>query len=334
IRYIMIPTTIGKEFLVKKTDHECTLVVEGMIERVPLLKAEEIVGYAKDRMGSVASGVATVKDNANRTYERAVGYEITDLKRWGAEFERDLITAFGDRDELKKKRDRVDQWIPNAADRVLPFTGIEKIETGFFILLAVIVWLMGYLALVQILRTLDIGLPDIAIYIIPVAGVTALATVVKLILSALRGTASYFRIRLILLVLTATACVAWLVLFSSFVQEIATPIQFISLKGGPPPIQSHTSMGYIIAGVLAESLLAGSLFAYVTDIFHFKTIRDMGTNPQWKELDDAVIQKDIRCEYLQRLIALCDGLVGKIEAGRHEYIGRAEALYMKLRSER
>ena len=326
-RYIMVPTTLGKDYLLKKSDHESTLVIEAMLARVKPLERDVIAGHAKG--GSVAS----VRELATYTFDSAAGSESIDLRGWRQEFTNELATSKRDRDSLKKKRDKMERTMPNAEDRVLPFTIMEKIEAGFFIFIAVLLWVVGYLSLVQILRSLDIDLPTVGVYLLPIAGVTAIAVAIKAILASLRGLSAYKTIKIIALVLSLGASVVWLFLFSSFVQEIAAPLQFMSLQGGAP-IESHTSMAYIIAGVLAEALGAGTAWAYVSDLFYFKTVRSTGINPDWKQLDDVVGGKDAECENYERLITLCDSLAGKIEAARGEYVGRAEALYMQLRVEK
>jgi hypothetical protein len=252
------------------------------------------------------------------------------LRDWTSVSRASLQSAISEIGTVKSERDSVEKDIRAHIDREVPMTGGEKFEYYLLMTGAIILWVVGYLSAVQVLKSIADSITPLAVWLLPLAGVTVMGLLIKILLSRLQGTKAFNVLLLILIAVGLTASLFWLFTFSEFVGGIAAqPTGFggIDSSGSGSAGTGHTSMLYIIVSVLGETIGAAACYAYASNIRESKTIWSMEPNPEWQTKNDHMDKLTIERNKLDDIVSNCVELDAYIDGLRDTFHDEARQAF-------
>ena len=298
--------------------------------------AERILDLKELSLKSQVDSIAAVgseiqlRQHAESKFDSIFGQSVKNLGEWINNFRqqkgvkrKDYSSAIADRDKHESK-------IRGEVIRKVEWTGGERFEYLFLIFGAILLWLVGYLSLVQVIKTASDGssLTNFAAWLLPLAGVTVMALMIKILLSRLEGTKAFNVLLTVFIIAGLAASLTWLFCFSGFIQQQGAPVALPSIDGAaqssptPAPAQSgggESNALYIIVSILGEALGAGACYAYAASIERSKTIFAMMDNPAWLDYDKQAGSLDLEIRAIDEKIICAEGLLSSIEAKRKNF---------------
>jgi hypothetical protein len=247
----------------------------------------------------------------------ARGIKRTKIKDYEDEIaERNKYPRF-DRGEVLRK----EEWKPG-----------ERFEYIFLLVGAILLWLVGYLSLVQVIHSNNDGsLTPVAEWLLPLAGVTVMALMIKILLSRLQGTKAFGVALTLCIIGGLAASLTWLFCFSGFItngtsQQVPN-YNLAQTNGSTQPAQSapQQSSGnganalYIVVSILGEALGAGACYAYAASIAESKTHFDKTDNTDWKRHNQEADKMQLEVQLLDNKIICAESIIKSIENKKVEF---------------
>ena len=285
------------------------------------------------------------KQHALSKFDSVFGQSVKNLNEWINNFRQLKGVKKGEYDSSISERNKHEAKVRGEVIRKVEWTSGERFEYVFLLFGAIILWLVGYLSLVQVIKNAqaisgESTLTNMAVWLLPLAGVTVMTLMIKILLSRLEGTKAFNILLTVFIIAGLAASMTWLFCFSDFIER-ETHIEKPPVMDGdaaqattPAPAPEQTGGGegnalYIIVSILGEALGAGACYAYAASIEKSKTIFAMAENPAWSDYnkDSESIGLEIRA--LDERIVCAEGLLDSIEAKRRNF---ADEVYLSYKN--
>jgi len=314
--------------------------------------AERILDLKEIALKNQIESIAAVgsenqmKQHADAKFDSVFGQSVESLGKWINNLRQQKGIKVGDYKSSISNRDKQESTVRGEVLRKVEWTGGERFEYFFLLFGAILLWLVGYLSLVQVVKSASDGssLTTFAAWLLPLAGVTVMALMIKILLSRLEGTKAFGVLLTIFIIAGLAASLAWLFCFSGFVQKQTAPLELPSLDGSSAqtssmsqPQQSSGSEGsalYIIVSILGEALGAGACYAYASSIERSKTIYDTGTNPTWAKFNKESEALELDINLIDEKVVCAEGLLSSIEGKKKNFEEDVYQAYKNKQSKR
>lgn len=283
-----------------------------------------------------ADSQTKVVEAARNIFDSVFGPTKKNLLDWTADSRATLQATKAEIAGVKEERDSVPSDLRASIQREVPMTGGEKFEYYLLMTGAIILWVVGYLSAVQVIKSLEASITPLGVWLLPLAGVTVMGLLIKILLSRLQGTKAFNVMLLILIAVGLTASLFWLFTFSEFVKVNGPVTGFGSMTasapaGGTDGAASHNSMLYIIVSVLGETIGAAACYSYAASIKESKTIWAMEPNPAWKTKDEEMQKLSLQRDKLDDIVSNCVELDAAINALKNTFIDEAVSSFEERR---
>lgn len=296
--------------------------------------AERILDLKEISLKSQIPAIAAVgsenqlKQHADAKFDSVFGQSIESLGKWINNLRQQKAIKVGDYKSTIANREKHEATVRGEVLRKVEWTGGERFEYLFLLFGAILLWLVGYLSLVQVVKAASDGstLTNLAAWLLPLAGVTVMALMIKILLSRLQGTKAFGVLLTIFIIAGLAASLTWLFCFSGFIQKQSAPVTLPTLDGSTaqtPTSQPQPSSGggdgstlYIIVSILGEALGAGACYAYAASIENSKTIYDVGPNPDWAKYNKDSEALELSINLIDENVVCAEGLIKSIESKR------------------
>lgn len=290
----------------------------------------DLKGFALNKsISDVAdcSSDAELRQQTNAKFDSVFGQSLEFLQNWLKNTRGIKRLKIKDYDDEISERNKYSRFVRGEITGKEEWKPGEHFEYVFLLIGAFLLWLVGYFSLVQVIHANNDGsLTPVAEWLLPLAGVTVMALMIKILLSMLNGTKA-FRIALTLCILGGLAAsMTWLFCFSGFMKNMqATRAPDYSLSVTPGTSQSSptdpnlaTNGGgsnalYIVVSILGEALGAGACYAYASSIASSKLQFDKKENSDWKEHNQEAEKKQLEIQLLDNKIVCAESLQKSIE---------------------
>jgi hypothetical protein len=280
-------------------------------------------------------------DDAKNKFEASFGSTITRLQSWIRSLRNDDLQTFNrERKEAIIERDRYPQKIEGDVERTVPWTASQRFEYVFLIVGAIILWLVGYFSLVQVILAAketgdDTGLSVAAAWLLPLAGVTVMALLIKILLSRLQGKKAFGFLLTTFIVSGLIASLAWLFFFSGFIETQTKETAVTTIDQSESVSvedKSHLEGNflYIVVSILGETLGAGACWAYAASIATSKTIFSLVDNVRWIEFNGKAEECQRKMRLVENKITTAEGLVDYIRENEEAYTEEVSREHRKL----
>jgi len=302
-------------------------------------RCDKIIQYKfaplRARIGSLISvdSETKVRQSALDAFDSVFSPTKKNLQDWISEFRSSLESAKEEFSGVKAERDSVPSDLRSSIERVVPMTASEKFEYYLLMTGAIILWVVGYLSAVQVIKSVEAAITPLGVWLLPLAGVTVMGLLIKILLSRLQGTKTFNILLLTLIAVGLTASLFWLFTFSEFVKVNGAAGSFggLGAQASNDAGASHNSMLYIIVSVLGETIGASACYAYASSIKDAKTIWSMEPNPQWRTKDDKMQKIALERSGFDNVVSNCIQLNASIDALRGTFLNEVIAAYESKR---
>ena len=305
-------------------------------ERILALKYKVLL---KEEVAEIAKRQTekSMLDDANQKFNGVFENSLKQLTEWSTALTADRDRENGEYNNALAARNRLIEKKPGSIVRRVEWTASERFEYVFLLGGAILLWLVGYLSMVQVIKGAqaasgESALTSLAVWLLPLAGVTVLALMIKTLLSTLQGTKMFKTVLWICIIAGLIASLTWLFEFSAFVGEATAPVATMEMDAAGSQVAETTSskgesMLYIIVSILGEALGAGACWAYASSIASAKTVRSSEDNPEWLAADEKAKRHHSEAESLDEKLITAQGLISWIKAKKQDFQGECERVY-------
>ena len=311
-------------------------------QRVLDLKAQHLMKEIPE-IAAVESDLK-MRDSASTKFDNAFSMPLRSIREWLNDLNETKNQESNEHKSALSRRDRYESKKKGEVVRRVDWTPTERFEYFFLIAGAILLWTVGYLSMVQVIKGAaassgESALTSLAVWLLPLAGVTVLTLLIKILLSTLHGTKIFTVALWFCIIAGLVASLMWLFEFSGFIQHTTAPVAMPSMDESAAPVADaqpagESSMLYIIVSILGEALGAGACWAYAASTASSKTIYSHVDNPDWAEADEEAKKHKTQLDLLSDQIVTAEGLVESIKAKKADFIEECSRVYRQNQSAR
>jgi hypothetical protein len=311
-------------------------------DRVVELKYQHLMKEVPE-LASVESDLK-MRDSAATKFDNVFSLPLKSIQEWLNDLNETKNQESSEYKSALSRRDRCVSRKKGEVIRRVDWTPTERFEYFFLMAGAFVLWLVGYLSMVQVVKGAaaasgESSLTAAAVWLLPLAGVTVLTILIKILLGTLNGTKIFTAALWVCIIAGLIASLTWLFEFSGFIQATTAPVAMPDIDGNVAPVAETASSGknsmlYIIVSILGESLGAGACWAYASSLASSKTIYSQVDNPEWADADEEAKKHKSRVDLLSDQIITAEGLVESIKAKKTDFIEECSRAYRQKQSDR
>ena len=284
---------------------------------------------------SKAGSELELKQRADSKFDAVFGQSVKNLKEWINNFRNQKDIKKGEYSTAIRERDKYSTKVPGEVIRKVDWTPGERFEYIFLICGSILLWLVGYLSLVQVIKAAQANsgsdtLTNVAVWLLPLAGVTVMALMIKILLTRLQGTRAFNVLLTFCIIAGLAASLTWLFCFAGFINSTSAPVALPTVDGtttqaAATPAPSQSSGGgeantlYIIVSILGEALGAGACYAFAQSIASSKTIQAMEDNPAWSDHNQRAEECEFAINLIDSKVVCAEGLLDSIESKKKNF---------------